>query len=115
MKEALCKAALTALEKAMEVERHGKAFYEQAAELVHDPMGKQVFQTLARDEVQHIRLLQAEYDSIQKEKDWMALDEAKVCVPGTSLQVFPDKSEASLIIRKKATDLDALKLAMEFE
>jgi rubrerythrin len=115
MKEALCKAASTALEKAMEVERQGKAFYEQAAELVHDPMGKQVFQTLARDEVQHIRLLQAEYDAIQKEKDWMELDVAKVCLPSTPLKVFPDKRRASLVIRKKATDLDALKLAMDFE
>ena len=115
MKEALCKAALTALDKAMEAERQGKAFYEHAAERVQDPRGKAVFQSLARDEVQHIRLLQAEYDAIQNEKDWMALDEAKVCEPGTSLKVFPDKRESSLVIRKKATDLDALKLAMDFE
>jgi rubrerythrin len=115
MKETWCKAALTALDKAMEVERQGKAFYEEAAERVQDPMGKGVFQTLARDEVEHIRLLQAEYDAIQSEKDWMELDEAKVCEPGTPVKVFPDKRKAALIIPKKAKDLDALKMAMDFE
>ncbi len=115
MKEASCKVALTALEKAMEVERQGKAFYEEAAEHIQDPMGKAVFRTLAQDEVQHLRLLQAEYEAISADKEWMALDAAKVCEPVTPLKVFPDKRKATLTIRKKATDLDALQMAMEFE
>ena len=115
MEEALCKVALTALERAMEVERQGKVFYEEAADHVQDPMGKAVFQTLARDEVEHLRLLQAEYEAVEKNQEWMELNEAKVCVPQTPLKVYPGKREVALIIPPSASDLDALKMAMDFE
>ncbi|MBC7232889.1 MAG: ferritin family protein [Chloroflexi bacterium] len=115
MEKAACMAALTALEKAMEAERQGKAFYEEAAERVQDPMGAAVFKTLAEDEVNHLRVLQAEYEKISKESKWMELDEAKVCEPQTPLKLFPDKREASFILPDNATDLEALQLAMQFE
>jgi len=115
MDKATCKAALTALEQAMEVERQGEAFYREAAERVQDPTGKEVFQTLAEDEIKHLRLLQAEYEMISNESAWMELDEARVCEPKTPLKLFPDKREASLILPGNATDLEALKLAMDFE
>jgi rubrerythrin len=115
MEEAVCEVALTALEKAMEIERQGKAFYEEAAEHIQDPMGKAVFQTLAREEVEHVRLLHAEYETISNEKEWMELDEARVCEVRTPLKVFPDKRDAALTIPAEATDVDALELAMKFE
>jgi len=115
MKEAVCDVALTALEKAMEIERQGEAFYKEAAERIQDPMGKAVFQTLAKDEIEHLRLLQAEYETIHNEKEWMELDEARVCEPQTPLKVFPDKRDAALMIPADATDLDALELAMKLE
>jgi rubrerythrin len=115
MEKALCKAALAALEKAMEVERQGKVFYEEAAGRVQDAAGKAVFQTLAQDEVEHIRLLQAEYDQIAKGSEWMELDEAKVCEPQMPLKLFPNQRDAALAIPANAKDVDALKLAMDFE
>ncbi len=115
MKQETCTAALTALEKAMEVERQGEAFYQEAAERVQDLMGRQVFQTLAKDEVEHLRVLQAEYESIKREKTWMPLDEAKVCEPKAPVKLFPNRRDASLMIPATAKDLDALKLAMDFE
>lgn len=115
MEKAVCKAALMALDKAMEVERQGKVFYEEAATRIKDAAGKEVFQTLAKDEVEHIRLLQAEYDQIRDESEWMALDEAKVCEPQAPLKLFPSKNDAALVIPANATDADALKLAMAFE
>jgi len=115
VKSAMCQVALTALEKAIEVERQGKAFYEEAADRVQDPMGKAVFQTLARDEVEHLRLLQAEHEAINNDQDWMELDEAKVCEPTTPLKVFPSTRDAALLIPADASDLDALQMAMDFE
>ncbi len=115
MDTVLCKAALTALEKAMEVERQGEAFYQQAADRVQDPMGKAVFQTLVRDEMEHLRLLQAEYEAIESENEWMELELAKVCEPGTPLKIFPDHRDAALVIAADASDLNALQMAMEFE
>jgi rubrerythrin len=115
MEKAVCKAALAALGKAMEVERQGKVFYEEAAGRVRDPAGKAVFQTLAQDEVEHIRLLQAEYEQIANDSEWMDLDEAKVCEPQTPLKLFPNQRDAALVIPASAKDVDALKLAMGFE
>jgi rubrerythrin len=115
MEQAVCEVALTALEKAIEIERQGEAFYKEAAEHIQDPMGKAVFQTLAREEVQHVRLLQAEYETIRNEQEWMELDEARVCEPQSPLKLFPDERDAALMIPADATDLDALKLAMKFE
>ena len=115
MEKAECKAALAALEKATEVERQGRVFYEEAAARMQDAAGKAVFQNLAKDEVEHIRLLQAEYDQISKDSVWMELDEAKVCEPQTHLKLFPDKKDARLVIPAKGKDVDALKLAMDFE
>lgn len=115
MEKGTCKAALTALEKAMEVERQGEAFYLEVAERVQDPSGKAVFQALAKDEVEHLRLLQAEHESISKDSDWLDLDQAKVCEPQTPVKLFPDRREASLTVLPGMKDVDALKLAMGFE
>ena len=115
MEKALCRAALAALEKAMEVERQGKVFYEEAARRVQDAAGRAVFQNLAKDEVEHIRLLQAEYEQIANDREWMALEEAKVCEPQTPLKLFPNQRDAALVIPASAKDVDALQLAMDFE
>lgn len=115
MKASKNEAALAVLEEAMEVERQGEAFYEGAAEHVQDPTGKAVFRTLARDEVQHLRLLQAEHEAISSHMDWIELEEAKAHELSSPLKLFPDKREASLVIPAAATDEHALELAMKFE
>lgn len=115
MKASGNEAALAVLEEAMEVERQGEAFYAEAAQHVQDPAGKAVFQTLARDEVQHLRLLQAEHEAISSHRDWIDLDEARAYELSSPLKLFPDKREASLVIPADATDEDALQLAMKFE
>jgi len=115
MEKGMCKAALTALERAMEVERQGEAFYLEVAERVQDSSGKAVFQTLAKDEVEHLRLLQAEFEAISKEKDWLDLDQAKVCEPQTPVRLFPDRRAAALAVPAGMKDVEALKLAMDFE
>ena len=115
MEEAVCKAALAALDRALEVERQGKVFYEEAARHVQDPAGKAVFEALARDEVEHIRLLQAQYEKIESGQEWLALDEARVCEPQAPVRLFPQKKDVALTIGSKATDADALRLAMAFE
>ncbi len=115
MKASANEAALAVLKEAMEVERQGEAFYEEAAEHVQDPTGKAVFQTLARDEVQHLRMLQAEHEAISSHRDWIGLDEARAYELSRPLKLFPDKREASLVIPAAATDEHALELAKKFE
>lgn len=115
MNEAMCKVALTALEKAMETERQGEAFYQELAEHVEDPSGREVFQTLADEEVEHVRMLQAQHESVANDSKWVTLEKARVCEPQTPLELFPNRRDASLTVAPKTKDADALKLAMEFE
>ncbi len=115
MNKETCQVALTALELAMEEERQGNAFYSQAAERVQDPMGKAVFQALAKDEIKHLHLLQAQHEKLSADQEWMELDEALVCEPRTPIDIYPDKRDAALMIPGEASDLDALALAMDLE
>jgi rubrerythrin len=115
MNEAMCNVALAALEQAMENERQGEAFYQDLLEHVDDPAGREVFQTLADEEVEHVRVLQAEYEAIQRDHAWMALNEARTCEPLTPLELFPEKMDSVLAVAPKIKDEDALKMAMGFE
>lgn len=55
---------LEALKKATQAEIEGQHFYAMAAMATQDPMGRQVFETLAREEQAHARFLRAQHDSI---------------------------------------------------
>lgn len=52
--------------KAMKAERYGHSFYLMAANSTDDPKGREVFQQLAREELDHMRFLRIHYDSILK-------------------------------------------------
>jgi rubrerythrin len=52
--------------KAIKAERYGHSFYLMAANSTQDPKGKRVFETLAREELSHMRFLRIHYDSILK-------------------------------------------------
>ena len=56
---------LAALEEATRAEVDGHHFYMMAAKFTEDPKGREVFERLAQDEVDHARYLQAHYESVK--------------------------------------------------
>ncbi|MBI5508085.1 MAG: ferritin family protein [Deltaproteobacteria bacterium] len=54
---------LEGMKKAMQGERTGHEFYKMAAKSTKDPMGRQVFEELAREEAEHFSFLARQYDS----------------------------------------------------
>lgn len=54
------------LVEAIKAERDGYSFYMMAAGGTEDPKGKEVFETLAREELDHMNFLRQQYDSIMK-------------------------------------------------
>ncbi|HDS02020.1 MAG TPA: hypothetical protein ENO22_13085 [candidate division Zixibacteria bacterium] len=54
------------LKKAISAERDGYSFYMMAAGSTEDEKGKEVFETLAREELDHMNFLRQQYDSILK-------------------------------------------------
>ena len=58
------KQLLEGLREAMRAERHGHTFYKTAAMNTQDPTGKEVFEQLAREELEHFEFLAAHYKSV---------------------------------------------------
>ncbi|SYZ73138.1 conserved hypothetical protein [Candidatus Zixiibacteriota bacterium] len=54
------------LQKGIKAELEGNSFYTMAANSTSDPKGKEVFHTLAAEELDHMRFLKGQLDSIIK-------------------------------------------------
>ncbi len=57
---------ITILELAVQTERDGWRFYEEAARRSHDPDSKKIFQSLADDERAHERILQRQLERLRE-------------------------------------------------
>ena len=55
-----------ALQHAIKAERQGHDFYMMAAHSTEDSKGRQVFETLAAEELDHMRFLHGQYDAISR-------------------------------------------------
>jgi len=58
---------LEILKKAIQVERDGYLFYKTAAEKTVDAKGKEMFESLASDEVKHMNALREQYKNFKEE------------------------------------------------
>lgn len=63
------------LRRGMSLERDGYKFYMQAAERASGGRGAAMFRDLASQEVDHLKLLLAEYEALE-DGDWLPYDEA---------------------------------------
>lgn len=112
------------LRRGMSLERDGYRFYRLAADLASDKRGKAMFQDLAAQEVDHLRLLLAEYQALEQGQGWLPYEEAMALdlpldpdnpdLPGDeppdSIPVFTAGRQASL-----ENDIAALEFGMETE
>jgi len=62
--DAALQEIVDALKSAVQAEGEGYHFYMMAAASTKDPMGKEVFETLAREEQDHARYLKAQYRAL---------------------------------------------------
>ncbi len=100
--------------EAMRLERDGHAFYLAAADRTEAAAGKKMFLTLARDELQHLEMLDRAYRSWVAEGRWPAGPELPP-VAGRRLPVFPEPSEAAQVVAPYAGDLEALQRGIAAE
>ena len=109
---------LLVLKDALELERRGHAFYLQAAEATKDPRGKNMFLTLARDELDHLRFLDEAFRSLMQGGTWPKMPEPAKVAPRQSPrrpEVFASPKQAAAEVKPSAGELDALKRGMEAE
>lgn len=67
---------LAVLALAIENERQGRDFYAQAARRSPDEQGRQTFHHLAEMEIDHMRILLAEYEVAAQDKPWLSSEDA---------------------------------------
>jgi rubrerythrin len=108
--------ALSVLREAARNELDGQAMYLQAADRTKDDLGKSMFSSFAREEEQHLHILQVQYAQVNESGEWMDVEKARKEPRDPELVLFPTETQAvRLIIPEGASDLEALKIARDFE
>lgn len=105
------------VKESIKLELAGKGFYERAAEVTEDDLGKAMFTRLAKEEDGHLAVIEKIFTSMADGEAWRALaDEAmskQVAAP------VVDELEAAIARRggdgRHANGTAALKIAMEME
>lgn len=107
-------AEVEALQFAIETEKKGYRFYRIAAESTSDPKGKEVFNQLAQDEIEHMGVFTTLYASLTNDEPWLTYEEAlaKFGEAEPDEVIFPDDPIQS---QEGFNDLKALEEALEFE
>jgi len=108
--------ALTALQRAIELERKGQEFYRQAAERTANPKGAETFRSLADDEVLHERILRRQLEALSEGKGWVLPEGVAEATPDLPASLFPEGDEGLReVVRPDASDEDALLFALQIE
>jgi rubrerythrin len=112
---ATTEARIQALEVALNNEKQEAAFYLKHAERTTDPLGKQMFQTLAADEAEHYQRIQALHQKLQEGGRWP--ETLPLTVKGTRVRdVLSAVVEAvAQTPEKRTSDMEAVQIAIEFE
>jgi rubrerythrin len=106
---------LQAIEKALQLERDGQAFYRRAAERTASDQGRQMFLSLADDEALHERLFVRQAEALRQRQGWQAIAEAS-STAGWDQPLFPrDPSVLQKVVHPEAGDLDALLYGIQIE
>ena len=110
--EEMSKQVENAIKEAICLEVNGRNFFNHAAEITHNELGKKMFHKLAAEETKHIQAFSKLFSEILKETDW------KKFVRDEEL-----KGESSLIEKLKErmkgaegkSETQALSIGMELE
>jgi len=111
--------ALAALDTAIQMELEGHGFYAKTAEQVSWPEGQKMLLDLAKDEMEHIRILREQHASLLAGHDWLSAEKiAPQLVSGQRkpLPVF-EKREAVIagMVSDRADALEVLDVAIRNE
>ena len=106
---------LEALKVAMATEKKGYKFYKETADQIGYPEAQKMFLSLAQDEIQHLRWLEAQEESLRKKGEWLAYEPPpRKARAVEGLPIFSSE-EVKKKIGKYRSELSALKLGLEME
>ncbi|MBN1882582.1 MAG: ferritin family protein [Deltaproteobacteria bacterium] len=108
--------ALTMLNKALDMERKGMAFYEDAIKTCSNQVGKEIFQMLKEEERVHMDRIMKIYAHLEQNEDWTS--EWKVIKPdhGDLEEFFTELAKRhGTDITADTSDIEALDVGLDFE
>ena len=109
-------AAMMALQEALELEQRGQAFYTEAAERTVNETGKEMYRSLADDEVLHAKMIQRQIDALEQGKGWQAPDAAPEGEVDLDSPLFPEgEEELAEAVQPDAGEREALLFALKIE
>ena len=107
---------LEALEEAKCLEQEGQDFYHQAALKSASEKSKETFQSLAKEEAMHLRLIQRQIDSLASTGQWIHLSETEGETCDLSESIYPQGREGlEKAVPSDTSETEALLLALDFE
>jgi rubrerythrin len=105
-----------ALELTLAIERRGYTFYTNASRKTKNGRGRLMFQRLAAEESDHLRILQAEHKSLLEKNEWLKREPARLPLSRKIVEeIFPQKELLKIEVKDETSDLDALNIAMNLE
>lgn len=107
----LSPAAVDAIKMAIQLEKDGRTFFEEAAQKTENQLGKKMFERLAQDEIDHLRTFQKIFDTVTEGGDWGELAQKAPRIG--KVPVFEKKGEEKKHVNP--SELDALRKAMNIE
>ena len=109
-------AAMVALQEALELEQRGQAFYTEAAERTVNETGKEMYRSLADDEVLHAKMIQRQIDALEQGEGWQAPDVAPEGEVDLDSPLFPEgEEELAEAVQPDAGEREALLFALKIE
>lgn len=101
------------IKTAIQMEKDGYEFYNKAAAQTSDDLGRKLFESIAIDEMVHLRTFQKMFDDEMGEEEWMAVE--KTAVKHKDIPVFPKDLKQVEGASPNSNELDALNIAMKAE
>ena len=110
-------SSLVALDVAIQTEKDGREFYQQAAAKTSDPGGRLLFASLADDELEHLGTLERQRDSLLSDGRWLPGEGGGGRVRPSVAEGVPLFSRQSLAekVNRYTSDLSALRMALLIE
>ena len=106
------------LERAKNTEVEGYFLYKAAAEMIEDEKGANIFTHLAREELDHIKVITEIAESVSGGEGWLNYSEGlkkSASKLSEGIPIFPAKNELLERLKENQTDLNAVNIGIESE
>lgn len=110
------KGPLEILEFAMNMEKQGQNFYKSFADKITNPVGKKLFESLAKEEERHFNILKDAYEGIKGTNNWPDLETIKNLEDDNIFEIRKEAEKLSKDnLESSSADISILRMAYLIE